>query len=112
VQGFETGGFLTRGFLTKGFEFHLGFKQRFFLKTEGFLKHRDYLKQQVTNHHHNTCRDLKRMRQQAGTFFNALFNLHKFLNFENRDPFAARAENLEYAGLSEWDKFAKIEYFR
>ncbi len=41
--------------------------------------------------------------------FNALFNLHKFLRFENRDPFAARAEATEFAGLSEWDKFASIE---
>ncbi len=36
----------------------------------------------------------------------------RFLNFENRDPFAARAEAGEFAGLSEWDKFAKVEYFR
>ncbi len=57
-------------------------------------------------------RDLKRTKPQSGIFFNALFNLHKFLSFENRDPFAARAEAGEFAGLSEWDKFAKIEYYR
>jgi hypothetical protein len=41
-----------------------------------------------------------------------LFNLDKFLKFENRDPFAMRAEAGEFAGLTEWDKFAKIEYYR
>lgn len=57
-------------------------------------------------------RDLKRTKPQSAIFFNALFNLHKFLSFENRDPFAARAEAGEYAGLTDWDKFAKVEYFR
>lgn len=59
-----------------------------------------------------TRRDLKRTKPQSAIFFNALFNLHKFLSFENRDPFAARAEAGEYAGLTDWDKFAKVEYFR
>ena len=57
-------------------------------------------------------RDLKRRRNQCGLLFNALFNLHKFLGFENRDPFAQRNEAAEFAGLSEWEKFAKIEYYR
>lgn len=57
-------------------------------------------------------RDLKKRKPQSGIFFNALFNLDKFLKFENRDPFAMRAEAGEFAGLTEWDKFAKIEYFR
>jgi len=59
-----------------------------------------------------TIRDLKRTRPHCAVLFNALFNLHKFLAFENRDPFAARAEAAEFAGLSEWDRFAKIEYCR
>ncbi|KAJ9518181.1 hypothetical protein QJQ45_010072 [Haematococcus lacustris] len=60
-----------------------------------------------------TLRDLKRMKPQSGLLFNALFNLHKFLNFENRDPFAVRAEQQgELAGLSDWEKFAKIQYYR
>lgn len=57
-------------------------------------------------------RDLKRTKPQSGLFFSALFSLHKFVSFENRDPFAQRAEAAEFAGLSDWDKFAKIEYFR
>ncbi|GLI63104.1 hypothetical protein VaNZ11_006008 [Volvox africanus] len=59
-----------------------------------------------------TLRDLKRTKPQSGLFFSALFSLHKFVSFENRDPFAQRAEAAEFAGLSDWDKFAKIEYFR
>lgn len=57
-------------------------------------------------------RDLKRTKPQSGLLFSALFSLHKFVGFENRDPFAQRAEAAEYAGLSDWDKFAKLEYFR
>ncbi|KXZ52166.1 hypothetical protein GPECTOR_10g795 [Gonium pectorale] len=59
-----------------------------------------------------TLRDLKRTKPHSGLFFSALFSLHKFVSFENRDPFAQRAEAAEFAGLSDWDKFAKIEYFR
>lgn len=58
------------------------------------------------------CRDLKRTRPQSGLLFNGLFNLHKFVLFENRDPFQMRAEAVENAGLSDWDKFAKSEYLR
>eukprot|EP00195_Chlamydomonas_chlamydogama_P009651 CAMPEP_0202899244 /NCGR_PEP_ID=MMETSP1392-20130828/7527_1 /ASSEMBLY_ACC=CAM_ASM_000868 /TAXON_ID=225041 /ORGANISM="Chlamydomonas chlamydogama, Strain SAG 11-48b" /LENGTH=523 /DNA_ID=CAMNT_0049585371 /DNA_START=241 /DNA_END=1812 /DNA_ORIENTATION=- len=59
-----------------------------------------------------TIRDLKRTKPQSALFFNALFNLHKFLSFENRDPFAMRAEAGEFAGLTDWEKYAKIEYYR
>lgn len=59
-----------------------------------------------------TLQDLKRTKPLSGLLFNALFNLHKFLSFENRDPFAMRAEQGEFAGLTEWDKFARIEYYR
>lgn len=59
-----------------------------------------------------TIKDLKRTKPQSGLLFNALFNLHKFLGFENRDPFAMRAEQGEFAGLTDWDKFARIEYYR
>lgn len=37
-----------------------------------------------------TLADLKRHKQLAGTLFNMLFNLHKFIAFETRDPFLAR----------------------
>ena len=57
--------------------------------------------------------DLKRIKPQSGLLFNTLFNLHKFLAFENRDPFALRAEALGEDGAStEWDRFARAEYLR
>ena len=37
-----------------------------------------------------TLADLNRHKQLAGTLFNMLFNLHKFIAFETRDPFLAR----------------------
>ena len=37
-----------------------------------------------------TLRDLKRHRSLAGTLFNILFNLNKFIAFETRDPFLVR----------------------
>lgn len=37
-----------------------------------------------------TLRDLKRSRSLAGTLFNILFNLNKFIAFETRDPFVIR----------------------
>lgn len=57
--------------------------------------------------------DLKKTRSLSALFFNTLFNLHKFLAFENRDPFAMRAEQMaEEGSLTEWDRFAKFEYMR
>jgi len=45
-----------------------------------------------------TLRDLRRHRGLAGTLFNILFNLNKFVAFETRDPFLARAEREESGG--------------
>ena len=39
-------------------------------------------------------RDLKRNRHLAGTLFNILFNLNKFIAFETRDPFLVRQARL------------------
>ncbi|KAK9833451.1 hypothetical protein WJX81_006419 [Elliptochloris bilobata] len=58
-----------------------------------------------------TLRDLKKHRSLAGTLFNILFNLNKFIAFETRDPFLVRQER-EDAGLSDWDRFARAEYVR
>ncbi len=63
-----------------------------------------------------TLADVKRSRPQSGLLFNTLFNLHKFMAYENRDPFALRAEQLGEgeggAPLSDWDRFARGEYLR
>ena len=50
-----------------------------------------------------TLRDLKRHRPLAGIFFNALFNLHKFIAFETRDPFTIRqVRNRILSGALPW----------
>jgi hypothetical protein len=55
-----------------------------------------------------TLADVRRARPQSALLFNTLFNLHKFLAFENRDPFALRAESLGEDGqaTSDWDRWA------
>jgi len=44
----------------------------------------------------------------ASILFNTLFNLHKFIAYEHRDPFTVRAE--QECTLADWDKFAAQEY--
>ncbi|KAI3730240.1 hypothetical protein L1987_61409 [Smallanthus sonchifolius] len=57
-----------------------------------------------------TLRDLKGTKL-AGSVFNILFNLNKFMAFETRDPFLIRQER-ENPTLTEWDRFAHREYIR
>mmetsp|Transcript_24153 Transcript_24153/g.52711 ORF Transcript_24153/g.52711 Transcript_24153/m.52711 type:complete len:546 (-) Transcript_24153:91-1728(-) len=57
-----------------------------------------------------TLTDLKGCKL-AGNFFNILFNLNKFIAFETRDPFLIRQER-EDPHLTEWDRFARMEYVR
>lgn len=60
-----------------------------------------------------SMRDLKKSRALAGTLFNVLFNLNKFMAFETRDPFTVRQEREDAMnGASDWDRFAKNEYMR
>uniref|UniRef100_A0A1I8GNW2 Vacuolar protein sorting-associated protein 28 homolog n=1 Tax=Macrostomum lignano TaxID=282301 RepID=A0A1I8GNW2_9PLAT len=49
--------------------------------------------------------DLKRCKL-AGVFFDTMFNLHKFLDYEQRDPFANLRDIQECAGMSDWEKYA------
>jgi serine/threonine-protein phosphatase 2A regulatory subunit B'' len=54
--------------------------------------------------------DLKRCRQ-AGVFFNVLFNLTKFIQYDQKDPgqiFNERAT----PELTDWGRYAKLEYAR
>ncbi|KAK7499315.1 hypothetical protein BaRGS_00009575 [Batillaria attramentaria] len=57
-----------------------------------------------------TLRDLKACRM-ANIFFDTFFNLDKFLEHEQRDPFA-NARDLENGGseISDWDRYAAEEY--
>ena len=47
----------------------------------------------------------------SGIFFNVLFNLSKFIAFEQRDPFLMRQQMAE-PHLSDWDRYARVEYAR
>lgn len=47
-----------------------------------------------------TLADLRRHKQLAGTLFNMLFNLHKFIAFETRDPFLARQVSINQSSAT------------
>lgn len=47
----------------------------------------------------------------VGVLFDVLFNLHKFLRFEARDPFQEKIRR-EDIFHSDWDRFAHAEYNR
>jgi serine/threonine-protein phosphatase 2A regulatory subunit B'' len=49
--------------------------------------------------------------QVSGALFDALFNLNKYLMFEQRDPFVERQKR-EDEFSSDWDRFACIDYNR
>lgn len=49
--------------------------------------------------------------QLSGTIFDVLFNLHKFLRFEGRDPFQEKAKR-DDPFKNDWDRFAYSEYHR
>jgi hypothetical protein len=46
----------------------------------------------------------------TGVMFDILFNLHKFMRFEARDPFQEKLRREEHR--SDWDRYAHIEYNR
>lgn len=54
----------------------------------------------------------KLQRAIAGTFFNCMTNLNKFVAYEQRDPFMIKNELTENPDFSEWDRFAQHEYIR
>ncbi|XP_037925087.1 uncharacterized protein YMR317W isoform X3 [Hermetia illucens] len=53
-----------------------------------------------------TLGDLKRCRMTP-IFFDTFFNLEKYLEHEQRDPFAAQRDNDD---MSDWDRYAAQEY--
>lgn len=50
-------------------------------------------------------------RAYSGVLFDVLFNLHKFMRFETRDPFQEK-QRREDMFACDWDRFAHIEYHR
>ncbi|XP_021943705.1 uncharacterized protein LOC110842304 isoform X1 [Folsomia candida] len=56
-------------------------------------------------------KDLKNNPYLAANVFNTVFNLEKYLEHEQRDPFAASPGNQENGeGDSDWDRYAATEY--
>ena len=49
-------------------------------------------------------------RPSAGIFFNVLFNLNKFIAFEQRDPF--QMKQMQSGEISCWARYAGMEYAR
>lgn len=52
--------------------------------------------------------DLKRCRLTP-IFFDTFFNLEKYLDHEQRDPFASNRDD-DGLSMSDWDRFASEEY--
>jgi hypothetical protein len=61
-----------------------------------------------------TVGDLSANAENASKLFNRLFNLNRYLELEQHDPFAALEEKLAMGGtpLSRWDRWAEEEYRR
>ena len=53
---------------------------------------------------HFSLRDLRKTRQLAGTLFNILFNISKFVAYETRDPFLIRQEKTDDPDATDWDR--------
>ncbi|XP_011303510.1 uncharacterized protein [Fopius arisanus] len=58
-----------------------------------------------------SLRDLKRCKMTS-IFFDTFFNLEKYLDHEQRDPFASTSRDQDADGheMSDWDRFAADEY--
>lgn len=60
--------------------------------------------------HAITLKDLKQCKMTP-VFFDTFFNLEKYLDHEQRDPFATQRETDEDGNeMSDWDRFAAEEY--
>ncbi|OWZ03345.1 hypothetical protein PHMEG_00024941 [Phytophthora megakarya] len=66
-------------------------------ETEGEFYHKDFIRPDKI--------------RVSGVFFNVLFNLSKFIEFEQRDPFLLR-QQLAEPELTDWDRYARAEYAR
>jgi serine/threonine-protein phosphatase 2A regulatory subunit B'' len=55
---------------------------------------------------------VKRRKNNAGVFFSILLSLNKFMQYEQRDPFQLKQEQLNNPELTDWDRFCLAEYVR
>ena len=54
----------------------------------------------------------RRRKNNAGVFFSILISLNKFMQYEQRDPFQIKQDQLNNPDFSDWDKFCLAEYVR
>ena len=54
----------------------------------------------------------KRRKQNAGVFFSILLSLNKFMQYEQRDPFAQKQDLINNPDFTDWDRFCLGEYVR
>ena len=62
--------------------------------------------------YHWTLKNFLDNKQYAPIFFNSLLNIHKFMNYESRDPFMVRNEVEKNPDFTDWDKFVYNEYIK
>jgi ABC-type transport system substrate-binding protein len=48
----------------------------------------------------------------AGVFFSVLLSLSKFMQYEQRDPFQQKQDQLNNPDMTDWDRFCLAEYVR
>ncbi len=55
---------------------------------------------------------VKRRKNNAGVFFSILLSLNKFMQYEQRDPFQLKQDQINNPDLTDWDRFCLGEYVR
>jgi serine/threonine-protein phosphatase 2A regulatory subunit B'' len=55
---------------------------------------------------------VRRRKNNAGVFFSVLLSLSKFMQYEQRDPFQLKQDQLNNPDFSDWDRFCLGEYVR
>ena len=58
------------------------------------------------------CELLRKRKNNAGVFFSILLSLNKLMQYEQRDPFAIKQDQLNNPDLTDWDRFCLGEYVR
>lgn len=55
---------------------------------------------------------IRKKMQNSGVFFSILVSLNKFMQYEQRDPFQIKQDQLSNPDFTDWDRFCLAEYVR
>ena len=55
---------------------------------------------------------VRKRKNNAGVFFSLLLSLNKLVQYEQRDPFAIKQDQLNHPDLTDWDRYCVSEYVR